>query len=216
MKYGTLPKFLGRHEIQCDEMLFYQYLPIKLKNQTEPIVEERLKCFEELIGNICCDFVGEFGLDRFVNSYVYLTAKKMYQVKGCSYNRMGYHSDGFMTDDINYVWCDKIPTVFNFSPFKLTMDDKISMREMEEQANEEAIEIYPENSLLRLDQYNIHKVSEIVKLTLRTFVKVSFSSDKYDLKGNSKNYLLDYNWEMKDRKIERNIPQTQISEAIAS
>jgi len=207
MKYGTLPKFLGRYEIQCDEMLFYQYLPIKLKNKTEPTVEDRLKCFKDLIGNICCDFVGEFGLDRFVNSNVYLTAKRMYQVGGCSFNRMGYHSDGFLTNDINYVWCDKTPTVFNFSPFKLTLNDKISMREMEEQANEEAIEIYPENSLLRLDQYNIHKVSEVKGLTLRTFIKVSFSDDKYDLKGNSKNYLLDYDWEMRDRALERNIPQ---------
>jgi hypothetical protein len=207
MKYGTLPKYLGTHEIECNEMLFYQYLPIKLKNQTEPIVEERLKCFEELIGNICCDFVGEFGLDLFVNSNVYLTAKRMHQVGGCSFNRMGYHSDGFLTDDINYVWCDKNPTVFNFSPFKLTLDDKVSMQEMEDQANEEAIEIYPENSLLRLDQFNIHKVSETKGLTLRTFVKVSFSLDKYDLKGNSKNYLIDYDWEMRDRALDRNIPQ---------
>ncbi|MGK0447562.1 MAG: hypothetical protein ACJA2M_001339 [Polaribacter sp.] len=207
MKYGTLPKYLGNHEIECNEMLFYQYLPIKLKDQTEPIVEERLKCFEELIGNICCDFVGEFGLDRFVNSNVYLTAKRMYQVGGCSFNRMGYHSDGFLTNDINYVWCDKNPTVFNFSPFKLTLDDKVSIQEMEDQANEEAIEIYPENSLLRLDQFNIHKVSETKGLTLRTFIKVSFSLDKYDLKGNSKNYLLDYDWEMRDRALDRNIPQ---------
>ncbi len=131
----------------------------------------------------------------------------MYQVNGCSFNRKGYHSDGFLTNDINYVWCDKNPTVFNYSPFKLTLDDTISMKEMEEQANEEAIEIYPENSLLRLDQYNIHKVSENKGLVLRTFVKVSFSTDKYDLKGNSKNHLLDYNWNMRDRKKERNIPQ---------
>lgn len=211
MKYGTLPKYLGTHEIECDEMLFYQYLPIKLKNQTEPIVEERLKCFEELIGNICCDFVGEFGLDRFMNSYVYLTAKKMYQVNGCSFNRKGYHSDGFLTDDINYVWCDKNPTIFNYTPFKLTLDDTISMDEMDKQANEEAIKIYPENSLLRLDQYNIHKVSENKGLVLRTFVKVSFSNDKYDLKGNSKNHLLDYDWDMRCRNSGRNIPQQWVS-----
>jgi len=207
MKYGTLPKYIGQHEIICDEMLFYQYLPIKLKDGIEPIMEERLKPFKDLVGNICCDFVGEFGLDRFINSYVYLTAKKMYQMPGCSFNREGYHSDGFMTDDINYVWCDKNPTIFNFSPFNLTLDDKVSMKEMEEQANPEAIEIYPENSLLRLDQFQIHKVSEITKLVLRTFIKVSFSSDVYDLKGNSKNYLIDYDWEMRDRSITRNIPQ---------
>jgi len=210
MKYGSLPKYLGTHKIQCEEMLFYQYLPIKLKNQTELIFEERLKCFEKLIGNICCDFVGEYGLNRFVTSYIYLTAKKMYQVNGCSFNRKGYHSDGFLTDDINYIWSDKNPTVFNYSSFKLTQEDTISLYEMDKQANKKTIKIYPENSLLRLDQFNIHKVNENKELVLRTFVKVSFSSDKYDLKGNSKNYLLYYDWKTRDRGLERNIPQQLI------
>ena len=211
MKYGSLPKYLGTHKIQCEEMLFYQYLPIKLKNQTELIFEERLKCFEKLIGNICCDFVGEYGLNRFVTSYIYLTAKKMYQVNGCSFNRKGYHSDGFLTDDINYIWSDKNPTVFNYSSFKLTQEDTISLYEMDKQANKKTIKIYPENSLLRLDQFNIHKVNENKELVLRTFVKVSFSSNKYDLKGNSKNYLLDYDWKTRDRGLERNIPQQLIN-----
>lgn len=43
---------------------------------------------------------------------------------------------------------------------------------------------------------------------MRAFLKVSFSKDKYDLLGNSHNYLMDYNWEMKARKEDRNIPQS--------
>lgn len=207
MKYGDLPTYLGLHEVDCEEMIYYQYLPIKLKSKTELLVEERLKPFEKILGNICCDFVGEFGLDRFIDSYVYLTAKKMYQSNGCSFNRKGYHSDGFLTNDINYIWSDKNPTVFNFSKFNLTLDDKISLKEMEEQADEEKIETYPDNSLLRLNQYNIHRVLSIKGTYLRTFIKVSFSQDKYDLKGNSRNYLLNYDWETRERELERNIPQ---------
>ena len=214
MKYGTLPNNLGIHKVKCDEMLFYQYLPIKLKEQVEPIVEERLKCFEDLIDNICCDFVEEFGLNRFINSYIYLTVKKKYQTPGCSFNRSGYHSDGFLTDDINYVWCDKNPTTFNSSNFNLTLDDKVSMIEMEEQADVLNDKKYLENTLLRLDQFNIHKVSQSEKLVLRTFVKVSFSTDKYDLRGNSKNYLLDYDWKMRDRSLDRNMPQGLVSKKI--
>lgn len=101
MKYGGLPKNLGLIEIDCPQMLFYQYLPIKLVGDVEPVVEERLKCFESVIGASLCDFIADYGLSRYVDSYVYLTAKKMYQVGGCSFNRLGYHSDGFMTDDIN-------------------------------------------------------------------------------------------------------------------
>lgn len=210
MKYGDLPKELGRFEINCKEMLFYQYLPIKLIGDTTITNEKRLSCFNDIIGVICCDYIGVYGLDNFVNSYVYITAKKLYQKEGCSFNRKGYHSDGFLTNDINYIWSDCKPTVFNNSNFNLTLDDKISLKEMEEQADELNIETYPDNTLLRLNQFNIHRVSNIQTPCFRTFLKVSISKDKYDLLGNSHNYLLDYNWEMKQRSDERNIPQSNI------
>ncbi len=208
MKYGELPKALGSFEVECAEMMFYQYLPIKLANQVHPFYEPRLKCFDKLIGAICCDFIGEFGLDNYVNSYVYLTAKYQYQMPNYSYNRMGWHSDGFLTDDINYIWCDKYPTIFNKTEFNLTLDDLISMEEMEKQALPYNDVTFNENELLRLNQFNIHKVAPVKDTGMRAFLKVSISKDKYDLIGNSHNYLLDYNWEMKLRKSERNIPQS--------
>lgn len=209
MSYGALPKEIGLFEIECKEMMFYQYLPIKLSNQIPPIYEDRLQIFDKIIGTICCDFIGVFGLDCYKQSYVYLTAKYLFQVPGCSFNRPGYHSDGFMTDDINYVWCDKNPTVFNKSVFELTKDDAISLLEMDQQALEENEISYPENTLLRLDQYNIHKVAKNEKAGMRSFLKISFSKDQYDLIGNSHNYLLDYQWKMKERKLGRNIPQSK-------
>lgn len=211
MQYGELPKRLaGLFEVDAKEMMFYQYLPIKMIGGVQPVYEDRLKCFDELIGTICCDFIGNFGLDNYVDSYIYLTAKYMYQTPGCSYNRPGYHADGFMTNDINYIWSDKNPTIFNKTQFTLSMDDSGSLVEMEQQALKENEITYPTNSLLRLSQFNIHKVADIETGGMRTFLKVSFSKDKYDLIGNSHNYLIDYNWEMKQRAIERNIPQTNI------
>ena len=209
MAYGELPKELGLFEVDCKEMMFYQYLPIKLPKIIEPKFENRLKCFDTLIGSICCDYIGEFGLDSYIDSYVYLTAKFLYQTPGNSFNRMGWHSDGFLTDDINYIWSNTYPTTFNKSTFKLTLDDFISMSEMEHQALEENDVFYKENQLLRLNQFNIHRVSDVIKGGMRAFLKVSFSKDKYDLIGNSHNYELDYNWEMKQRKEERNIPQSK-------
>lgn len=207
MEYGELPKNLGLFEVDCREMMFYQYLPIKLIGQAQPVYEERLKCFDKLIGAIFCDYIGEFGLDNYITSYAYLTAKYMYQMPNCSFNRTGYHSDGFMTDDINYVWCDKNPTVFNFTNFKLSQDDNKSLKEMEWQEDKRKTVIYEENSLLRLNQFNIHKVNESSFEGMRCFLKISFSKDKYDLLGNNKNYLLDYDWEMRLRNQQRNIPQ---------
>jgi hypothetical protein len=210
MRYGQLPAVLGEYNIDCKEMMFYQYLPIKMPSTPNPAYEERLKCFDRIVGVICCDFIGVYGLDNYMASYVYLTAKYMYQTPECSFNRTGYHSDGFMTDDINYIWCDKNPTVFNSSDFDLPMDDQLSLIKMKQQAKIENEITYPENYLLRLDQFNIHKVADIQHPGMRTFLKVSFSKDKYDLVGNSHNYSLDYNWEMKQRSQSRNIPQSII------
>jgi len=211
MKYGELPKELGTFEVDAKEMMFYQYLPIKMPNETQPIYEQRLKCFDALVGAICCDYIGEFGHDNYVNSYVYLTAKHLYVKPNCPFNRVGWHSDGFLTDDINYVWCDKHPTIFNKTDFDLPLDDLLSMEEMGKQAMPFNDVTYKENQLLRLNQFNIHKVAPIKAGGMRAFLKVSFSKDKYDLIGNSHNYLLNYDWEMKQRKEARNIPQSVVN-----
>lgn len=203
-KYGDYPRFVKSINVKCDEMLYYQYLPIKLIDQTEPVLEARLQCFKELIGTVCCDYVANYGLTKYVKSYVYLTAKVMFN----KCNRAGWHSDGYLTNDINYIYSNHSPTIFNCSKFVLTPDDQISLREMEEQAKPENNYSYPDNSLLCLTQYNIHKCPEKTEPRIRTFVKVSFSKDRYDLKGNSHNYLLDYDWEMRERGVDRNVPQS--------
>lgn len=205
-KYGELPISLGIHKVDCKEMMFYQYLPIKLSGQSEPKAEDRLLCFSQLVGICNCDYIGKNGLNAYVEANVYLTAKHLYAKPGCPINRPGYHSDGFMTDDINYIWCDVYPTVFNTSPYSLTQHHEHSLSEMEEQSLVENEVRYKEYELLRLNQFNIHKVAEVERLCIRTFFKLSFSTEKYNLIGNSRNYLLNYDWPMKERQETRNHP----------
>lgn len=208
--YGAMPKVLAEQvEIPCREFMLYQYLPIKMAGSAEIVREKRLECFDGIIGTVCCDYVGLRGLDAFMRSYVYLTAKRKYQLPGRPFNRPGWHSDGFLTNDINYVWSDGCGTEFNSSRFTLTLDDSVALGEMEAQAEERLSKQYPDNSLLRLDQYCIHRVADTEKPCIRTFVKVSISEDKYDLADNSRNYLIDYNWSLRTRKAERNMPQVK-------
>lgn len=204
-RYGSYPTILDFYEIQVNEIMTYQYMPIKLIGQHLPIYEDRLKVFNKIIGVACCDFVGQFGLNKYINSYVYITAKHRFVSPECPMNRTGYHSDGFMTDDINYIWSDCFPTIFNISQFNLTQDENISLKEMEEQAKT-SCEFIPKNySLIRLHQHNIHKVAPVTESRMRTFFKLSFSKDKFNLIGNTHNYLLDYEWEMKERSAHRNV-----------
>jgi hypothetical protein len=211
MRYGSLPKPLGPYAVDNPEMMLYQYLPIKFADQRYVKYEKRLKCFDQLIDHICCDFAMTFGQKAFDESYIYITAKHMYVSPHQSFNRHGWHSDGFGTDDINYIWSDKFATVFNQSHFQLSKDEQHSMLQMAQQARESNIVIYDNGMLLRLDQFNIHRVARNEYGAFRTFLKVSFSKDRYDLQGNSHNDLLDYHWLMKPRQVQRNVPQTTIT-----
>lgn len=205
MTYGSIPKHLGVYKLNIQEIMTYQYMPIKLPDVFEPKFESRLNPFKMLIGVACCDYIAHRGLTNFVKSYVYLTAKHRFVTKSCPMNRPGYHSDGFMTDDINYIWSDYFPTVFNSSEFRLSTDDVVSMNQMEKQAQPENDFTYANYSLVRLNQFNIHKTAEVTESRMRTFFKLSFSKDKYNLVGNTHNYELDYDWEMKERTAHRNI-----------
>ncbi len=204
LPYGKLPSCVGQYNIVFTESCFYLYLPIKLQNSDVVRVPKRLRPLMPLINRVFWDMKHE---DTFFGLAVYLTVKHGIVTPGNPGNRPGYHSDGFMTNDLNYIWCDCNPTIFNYSDFNLTQDEYISMAEMGAQALPENEMRYPSFSLLRLDQFNIHKVAPVSEIMTRTFVKISVSKDNYNLIGNSHNYELKYDWEMKQRGIERNVPQ---------
>jgi hypothetical protein len=208
MKYGQLPTVIKHFEVSGKEHFSYQYLPIKLNTGHNIVVEPRLyNPFGNIIGTACCDFIGTYGLDRYVNSYVYITAKRRLHSLHCPITRPGWHSDGFGTDDINYLWTDCHPTIFNNSNFDISADDKQSLIDMKYQAVAENNISYDNGTLLRLDQFVVHKPNDAPYTGIRTVVKISISKDKYDLEGNSINYLLNPNWEMRPRQNFRNIPQ---------
>ena len=186
--------------------MFYLYLPIKLANSNKLVVSDRLKIFMPLINKVVSEMKSK-GI--YYESYLYITAKHLFITPTYLGNRPGYHSDGFMTKDINYVWCDCNPTIFNSTKFNLTQDDVLSLQEMEDQALPKNEVTYPNYSFLRLNEFNIHKVAPNTQVRMRTFLKLSVSKDKYDLVGNSHNYGLRYDWEMKERGEVRNIPQSK-------
>lgn len=205
MRHGQLPISLGIYDIELNETMTYQYLPIKLIGQHSVSIEKRLEVFNKLIGVACCDFIGVYSLNRYIDSYVYLTVKYRFVSPTSPMNRLGYHSDSFLSDDINYIWSDCFPTIFSKSDFLLSNNDLQSLVEMEQQAKEKDQVTYNINELLRLTQYNIHKVAPVTDSRMRGFFKLSFSKEKFNLIGNTHNYLLDYKWEMKPRGINRNM-----------
>jgi len=202
-KYGVEPTVVDAIKLDPQEMCFVQYLPIGMAER-EGLgdfinIPENLSWVRPLINSVWIE--DKINLDN----YIYLTVKHLYVTPSNMGNRPGWHSDGFGTDDINYIWCDQYPTEFCIQDFDITEDCETSLKEMEDQARVLNIKTYGENTLLRLDKYNIHR-TPVIGEGYRTFIKISISKNRYNLKGNAHNYLFDYDWEMMVRSDIRNHP----------
>jgi len=202
--YGQLPQDLGVIGSTCEEYMFYMYLPIKMAGSGKRRIPKQLqKNFGLQIMKSLAHYSRTASLE---DKYIYITAKNKYATTDNPGNRPGYHCDGFGTKDINYIWCDKHPTVFCEKEFILSDDCPTALKEMKDQIDASKELTYPEGSLLRLDQYNVHRAPNIPVAGMRAFFKLSISEHKYNLKGNSHNYGLDYAWKMYDRDKVRNHP----------
>jgi hypothetical protein len=200
MTYGIAPFNLGMIKAEATEMCFVQYLPVRIPGQAMALPKNL-----EWVRPILRAATDYWSMEP--DDYIYVTAKSIYVTPDNQGNRKGWHSDGFGTKDVNFIWYDCNPTEFCIQDtFELSEDCAESMRQMEEQADPSNIVTYPPTSLLMLDQSVIHRVSEVPYEGMRTFVKISFSKERYNLKGNAHNHLLNYKWEMHERKVERNHP----------
>lgn len=214
MKYGQAPKVLKIYRQDVKEMMFYMYLPIQMKGIRHLYIPPRLEFLRRMILDCIVDHGKMSGINNTIDSYIYLTFKHMYVTPDNLGNRAGWHSDGIGSDDINYIWTDKFPTVFSLQDFDLSDDCNKSMTQMTAQAIPDNNVDYEENTLLRLDQYNIHRTPIIKEGGMRSFFKLSISKEKYNLKGNSHNYMIDYNWKMYDRSEVRNHPINKEKDSI--
>ena len=86
------------------------------------------------------------------------------------------------------------------------------MEQMERQAREENVVTYDDGDLIELTDKQVHRVPISDYSGMRTFFKASVSKDKYNLVGNSHNYLFSYDWAMTERTEDRNHPQCPLHE----
>ena len=187
-KYGNPPVNLGLIHLFPHEMMFWLYCPIKKPGPLDMIVPANLTQYNMLLERVFQDV----GIARWRESYVYLTAKTLWVNPENPGNRPGWHSDGFMTDDLNYVWSDRDGTVFWEPTWRadFTQDHVASLAEMQQAASVGPTRTYPDKTLLRLDETVIHRIADFPDGRYRTFVKVSISTQKYNILGNSYNHML--------------------------
>lgn len=200
MTYGALPEDLGLIDLSPVEMMFWMYCPISTPREGL-IYPENLAQFHPVVLA-----ARERDPETFDRSYVYLTAKTLWVSGDHIGTRPGWHSDGFGTDDVNYIWYDRAPTEFIRDAFELPADCDDAMAFMAQRAAQQPAVTYPAKHLLRLTPAVIHRPPFLFDAGMRTFVKVSVSKDLYNLQGNSVNYRLFERWKLLPRKSERNHP----------
>lgn len=207
--YGDPPIPVTHARLDWQEFMHYLYLPVRIPIQgplglgrvASPIqLPERLEFARPLVETVAYE-------EWHPASYIYLTAVRGFATPGNPLNRPGWHCDGFGTDDINYVWWDGVGTDFAVHPFtEIEPDDSRSMQQFQEQAVANAE--YSEHWLYRLTPHVVHRAPIITEATqgMRSFLKISVSEHRYNLVGNSHNYLFDYSWPMHPRALARNDP----------
>ncbi|AMX93764.1 MULTISPECIES: hypothetical protein [Mesorhizobium] len=203
--YGFKPVDLGLVDLSPKEMMFWLYCPIKMADRFKVVIPSNLRQFEDIVNAVYRDVASM----RWLDSYVYITAKTLWVTHENPGNRRGWHSDGFMTDDLNYIWSDSRGTLF-WEPDEATtfiQDHTKSLDEMEAKAERGPFKTYPDKHLLRLDQGVIHRVADFESPGMRTFVKISVSRHQYRLAGNSINHGLAPDWAYVERAAERNTPE---------
>jgi hypothetical protein len=207
--YGAAPVDLGHHQLDPSEMLVYLYLPVRMA-RCEGAANEGTRLPQRLafVRGIVDAAIADAGRTLDVaEHYVYLTAKTLWVEPGFSGNRPGWHADGYGSGgDLNYIWHDMNPTQFAVQPFEAIPDDDFaSMQAMEAQIDPARIVTYPDSHLLRLDESVVHRVNPDIQAGMRTFVKISVSRHRFNLRMNSHNHLFDYAWTMHDRAEVRNM-----------
>lgn len=208
--YGNAPIDMGEVPLDPSEMLVYLYLPVLMRWPVEGQhnrglrLPKRLEFLRPLVQAAMQDASKTLDLD---DHYVYVTAKTLWVEGSFSGNRPGWHADGYGSGgDLNYIWADMNPTQFAVQPFRDVPDDDFaSMQAMEAQIDETRIVTYPDRHLLRLDESVVHRVNPNVQAGMRTFVKISVSQHRFNLRMNSHNHLFDYAWLMHDRGDVRNV-----------
>jgi hypothetical protein len=228
--YGEAPRDLGPLQLpEWQEFLHYLYLPVRLplndggrQTQDDATLPARLEFLRSAVYRAINDAIAQ---PHLRDPYVYVTARRGYATPGNPLNRPGWHCDDFGGTDLNYIWTDAFPTQFlrSRAPLHVSDDDAQSMEDMAWHAeladayrDERGpvhpsiawIEDGPVDHLLRLTPYVVHNTPEVpAPGGMRSFFKISVSTHRYNLLGNSRNHLLDYDWPMYDRAAVRNQPQ---------
>ena len=206
---GSTPGRVAAFTNPVSEFMFYQDMLVhkapagaQLSSRCRPRLPTRLKGLTGIIRQ-CWDY-NENELDNSPRTYTYLSVKRLPIGPGNSFSRPGWHIDGFLSEDVTFIYSDIFPTLYSTSDFSLTRDHAISMAEMAVQAKETDVVEMPANELVHIDLHCVHRVNVPPVAHTRTFLKVVLSHRPFNLEGNAVNPECLPPWSFVPRAVSRN------------
>lgn len=122
----------------------------------------------------------------------------------------GLHVDGFQGErhevkhatTRNYVVTTNGGTRFYPQRFVVADPARFNVFEgFDLQAQEDCVVIAQESVVHFMDTYCVHESGLASRAGLRTFLRVTFDMKEFDRLGNTRNTMLDYEWDMVERTV---------------
>lgn len=187
---------------QYVEDCYILYLPVFMRNESQHCrIPGNLKYLWPMLEAAIADYDREY-------NYIYVSVESRFVSKSTYQKRPGWHVDGYGTDDENYCWTNIFGTEYldiEGDYQNMMLSHGASVAYFDYLAGLTPPSKILQNHLYRLEG-SIHRTPLIEMDCHRTFIKISFSKHEYNLKGNAKNYLFNYNWQYYDRNTVRNCP----------
>ena len=192
--HSTIPKGINaEYDVESLEFCNIVYMCIKQAGISEYSIPDNLK---ELVDSVISD-IYTLSPELYENDwtkYCYLTVKKMYVQPNSYGNREGFHIDGFLSDQENFIWsdCEATPTEVSIGKFELSNNHETSLTEMMVQASYNFTEQLKPFNLYDMNQSIVHRPTKNLnsEAVLRTFIKVTYSKELFNCVGNAWNYKL--------------------------
>ena len=192
--HSTIPKGINaEYDVESLEFCNVVYMCIKQAGISEYSIPDNLK---ELVDSVISDIytLSPELYDNDWTKYCYLTIKKMYVQPNSYGNREGFHIDGFLSDQENFIWsdCEATPTEVSIGKFELSNNHETSLTEMMAQASYNFTEQLKPFNLYDMNQSIVHRPTKNLsnEAILRTFIKVTYSKELFNCVGNAWNYKL--------------------------
>jgi len=182
------------------------HLPIKLAGENEYRVPLEYAGFKDVLMQIVST---EAALNPSIKQYyAYLTVDQRFVPKGNSQRIKGAHVDGIPRNrddpksqriDHSYIVCDCLPTKFflhEFPQMKLCDLNKHNFFQIFDHYKDDSRSFVIDPFIIYLmNAYSVHSAINSDRDVIRTFLRLEFSTLKFDREGNSKNPYFSYEWE---------------------